>query len=174
MDVLAAAEGRVTGDDDHGGPTSATNGAILEQSPLIARQQEEGNKFQKAIAVWRGGITLWHKQQQLLTCHRPLGVDLTNLVPRLDATASDIVSHQRDSLVQRKDLAQKTKDFRKLDDAGKLGEHKGLLKGTYDRGLVAECKADSPGESVSNIYRPLDESKQDILVFLPPALFLPL
>lgn len=59
------------------------------------------------------------------------GIDLTNLVSKLDTTASDIVAHQRDSLVQRKDLAQKTKDFRKLDDAGKLGEYKGLLKGGF-------------------------------------------
>lgn len=46
----------------------------------------------------------------------------------LDNTASDIVAFQRDSTVQRKDLAQKTKDFRKLDDATKLTEYKGLLK----------------------------------------------
>ena len=61
-------------------------------------------------------------------------------MPTLDAAASDIVSHQRDSLVQRKDLAQKTKDFRKLDDSGKIGEIKGLLKGMdfdhYLRGVV--------------------------------------
>lgn len=56
------------------------------------------------------------------------GVDLTNLVPKLDTTASDIVSHQRDALVQRKELAQKTKDFRRLDDSSKLAEYKGLLK----------------------------------------------
>jgi hypothetical protein len=31
--------------------------------------------------------------------------------------------------VQRKELAQKTKDFRKLDDASKLSDIKGLLKG---------------------------------------------
>jgi homeobox protein cut-like len=49
----------------------------------------------------------------------------------LDVAASEIVTHQRDSLVQRKDLAQKTKDFRKLDDAGKLAEVKGLLKCTF-------------------------------------------
>lgn len=55
-------------------------------------------------------------------------VDLTNLAPKLDNTASDIASHQRDSTVQRKELAQKTKDFRKLDDAAKLTEVKGLLK----------------------------------------------
>lgn len=57
-----------------------------------------------------------------------LDIDLSNLVPTLDVAASDIVTHQRDSLIQRKELAQKTKDFRKLDDAGKLGEVKGLLK----------------------------------------------
>lgn len=57
-------------------------------------------------------------------------IDLSNTVPKLDATATELVAHQRDSLAQRKDLAQKTKDFRKLDDAGKLGEYKSLLKGT--------------------------------------------
>lgn len=57
------------------------------------------------------------------------GIDLTNTIPKLDATASEIVANQRDALVQRKDLAQKTKDFRKLDDASKLTEYKGLLKG---------------------------------------------
>ena len=55
-------------------------------------------------------------------------INLTKLVPELDTTASDIVTHQRDALVSRKDLAQKTKDFRKLDDAAKLAEFKTLLK----------------------------------------------
>jgi homeobox protein cut-like len=50
------------------------------------------------------------------------------LVPELDVTATDIVNHQREALVFRKDLAQSTKDFRKLDDAAKLGEFKSLLK----------------------------------------------
>ncbi len=58
-----------------------------------------------------------------------IAIDLTKLVPQLDSTATDIVTHQRDSLLSRKDLAQKTKDFRKLDDAAKLGEFKSLLKG---------------------------------------------
>ncbi|KAM5470809.1 hypothetical protein MauCBS54593_003853 [Microsporum audouinii] len=88
--------------------TSAENGRNVEPSKTPAQIQEE-NKFQKAIAVWRG-------------------IDLANLIAKHDTTASDIVSHQRDSLVQRKDLAQKTKDFRKLDDASKLSEYKGLLK----------------------------------------------
>ena len=59
-----------------------------------------------------------------------LGIDLSNLVPELDKTASDIISNQRESLVQRKELAQRTKDFRKLDDASKITEIKVLLKGT--------------------------------------------
>jgi homeobox protein cut-like len=64
-----------------------------------------------------------------------LDIDLTALIPTLDTAASDLVGHQRDSLVQRKDLAQKTKDFRKQDDAGKLTDIKALLKG----GLYYQC-----------------------------------
>jgi hypothetical protein len=59
--------------------------------------------------------------------HAP-AIDLTTLVPQLDNVASDIVAYQRDTLTQRKDLAQKTKDFRKLDDASKLNDIKALLK----------------------------------------------
>ena len=55
---------------------------------------------------------------------------MANLATNLDNTASDIATHQRDSTVQRKELAQKTKDFRKLDDAAKLTEVKSLLKCT--------------------------------------------
>ena len=51
-------------------------------------------------------------------------------MPELDTIATDIVTHQKDSLLSRKNLAQKTKDFRKLDDAAKLVEIKALLKGT--------------------------------------------
>lgn len=55
-------------------------------------------------------------------------INLTKLVPELDSTATDIIAHQKESVVARKDLAQKTKDFRKLDDAAKLVEYKSLLK----------------------------------------------
>lgn len=58
-----------------------------------------------------------------------LDIDLGQLVQELDSTASAIVTNQRDSLVLRKELAQKTKDYKKLDDTGKLSETKGLLKG---------------------------------------------
>lgn len=50
------------------------------------------------------------------------------MIAQLDITATDIVNHQKDAVVERKEVAQKTKDFRKLDDAGKLAEYKSLLK----------------------------------------------
>ena len=68
-----------------------------------------------------------------------LDIDLTKLVPELDVTASDIVNHQREAFLFRKDLAQSTKDFRKLDDSAKLGEFKTLLKG----GIVVEQLVES-------------------------------
>ncbi|KAJ6444171.1 golgi membrane protein [Purpureocillium lavendulum] len=89
-------------------------GALTDQpQPAEAtaadRGFEGGNKFQHAISSWRN-------------------LDLTTLTGKLDNTASEIVAYQRDSTVQRKDLAQKTKDFKKLDDSTKLVEIKGLLK----------------------------------------------
>ncbi|KAG6240552.1 hypothetical protein E4U24_006456 [Claviceps purpurea] len=77
--------------------------------PTMPTADGVGTQFQRAISAWRT-------------------VDLTTLTAHLDNTASGIVTYQRDSTVQRKELAQKTKDFRKLDDASKLGEIKGLLK----------------------------------------------
>jgi homeobox protein cut-like len=49
-------------------------------------------------------------------------------MPQLDSTASEIVAQQKDALLERKELAQKTKDFRKLEDPVKLTEYKSLLK----------------------------------------------
>ncbi|CAD6442930.1 a1ebe96d-ceba-4f85-b3df-d81f44a50819 [Sclerotinia trifoliorum] len=80
-----------------------------EPADHIAPGQDGDNKFQKAISAWRT-------------------IDLTSMIPSLDNTASEIVQYQRDSTVQRKELAQKTKDFRKLEDSNKLSEIKGLLK----------------------------------------------
>lgn len=64
---------------------------------------------------------------------RILAIDLTKLVPELDPTATEILTHQKDSVISRKDLAQKTKDFKKLEDAAKLVEFKSLLKGLGSR-----------------------------------------
>ncbi|KAJ9258897.1 hypothetical protein DTO212C5_8642 [Paecilomyces variotii] len=100
MDTFAVTEGLI--------PEHAQQPAD-QQDPKSERQSEEANKFQRAISVWRA-------------------IDLANTIPKLDSTASDIVAGQRDAVVQRKDLAQKTKEFRKLDDNSKLTEYKGLLK----------------------------------------------
>ncbi|KAI1133845.1 CASP C terminal-domain-containing protein [Hypoxylon sp. FL0543] len=91
--------------------------ADVSETPKAAQPDEHAdtsgpdgtNQFQHAISAWRN-------------------IDLGSLMSALDNTASDIVAFQRDSTVQRKDLAQKTKDFRKLDDATKLTEIKSLLK----------------------------------------------
>ncbi|CEN62932.1 Putative Golgi membrane protein [Aspergillus calidoustus] len=100
MDSFAITEGLVPQPDNQDDRAPETGTGALP---------EGANKFQRAIAAWRG-------------------IDLSNTLAKLDSTASDIVAEQRDALVQRKDLAQKTKDFRKLDDASKLAEYKGLLK----------------------------------------------
>ncbi|KAI5291227.1 hypothetical protein KEM54_005777 [Ascosphaera aggregata] len=97
MDVLAASESIIS-EGEQAGASRKTEAQIQTE-----------NKFQKAIAVWKG-------------------IDLGNLLQKLDSTATDIVAHQKDSLVQRKELAQKTKEFKRYDDATKLAEVKGLLK----------------------------------------------
>ncbi|KAL2259594.1 hypothetical protein VTK26DRAFT_6684 [Humicola hyalothermophila] len=93
------------------GHSSHAPGAGASAAPVspTSTAPDSVNKFQNAISQWRN-------------------LDFTTLVSHMDNTASEIVAFQRDSTVQRKDLAQKTKDFRKLDDASKLTEIKGLLK----------------------------------------------
>ncbi|KAL2369208.1 hypothetical protein RJ035_007986 [Blastomyces gilchristii] len=132
MDALVAAESVL----DESAPSKAGQ---VEKPAKSEKQAQEENKFQQAIAVWRG-------------------IDLSSLVPKLDTTASDIIAHQRDSLVQRKDLAQKTKDFRRLDDATKLAEYKGLLKSyqTFIDLLTNHGKASS--SAFLQLYSALSEA----------------
>lgn len=83
---------------------------------------------------------------------------MANTIAKLDTTASDIVSHQRDALVQRKELAQKTKDFKKLEDEAKLLEYKGLLKAyqSFIDLLTNQGKASS--SSFLQLYSSLSEA----------------
>lgn len=115
-------------------PDGGANGEAEDRSSA-----EAGNKFQQAIAAWRA-------------------LDLTKLVANLDTTAEDIVSQQKDSLVQRKDLAQKTKEFRKMDDTSKLAEIKDLLKAYqgYIDVLTNHNKAVSA--AFMSAYSPLSEA----------------
>ncbi|KAF2194432.1 hypothetical protein K469DRAFT_725784 [Zopfia rhizophila CBS 207.26] len=98
-----------------------------------------GNKFQTAIGAWRS-------------------IDLTSLIPQLDTVASDLVAHQRDTLTQRKDLAQKTKDFRKLDDASKLNDIKGLLKSYQSFIDLISNQSKTVQAAFFQIYSPLSEA----------------
>jgi len=104
-----------------------------------AAETEEGNKFQKAIGAWRN-------------------IDLTALVPQLDTVASDLVAHQRDTLTQRKELAQKTKDFRKLDDESKLSDIKGLLKSYQNFIDLISNQSKTVQASFFQLYSPLSEA----------------
>ncbi|KAH7128339.1 CASP C terminal-domain-containing protein [Dendryphion nanum] len=105
----------------------------------IHAEAEEDNKFQTAIGAWRN-------------------IDLTSLVPQLDTVASELVAHQRDTLTQRKDLAQKTKDFRKLDDSSKLTEIKLLLKSYQSFIDVISTQSKTVQAAFFQLYSPLSEA----------------
>lgn len=60
--------------------------------------------------------------------------------------------------MQRKELAQKTKDFRKLEDAAKLGEIKGLLKSYQSFIDLISNQSKSTQSAFLHIYSPLSEA----------------
>ncbi|OCK75477.1 hypothetical protein K432DRAFT_337357 [Lepidopterella palustris CBS 459.81] len=134
MDVTPSGKGRSSQD-------AGSLGAKKEDSYGTAADIEPSsdNKFQTAIAAWRN-------------------IDLTSLIPLLDTVASDIVGHQRDSLTQRKDLAQKTKDFRKLDDASKLSDIKGLLKAYQTFIDLISNQSKTVQAAFFQVYSPLSEA----------------
>ncbi|KAJ5819372.1 hypothetical protein N7474_004963 [Penicillium riverlandense] len=131
MDSFAITEGLVPDETAQGGQES--------QPPVSAKLSEETTKYQRAIAAWRG-------------------IDLAATIAKLDTTASDIVAQQRDSLVQRKDLAQKTKDFKKLDDQSKLTEYKGLLKAYQSFIDVLTNQGKTSSSAFLQLYSSLSEA----------------
>ncbi|KAF2010967.1 hypothetical protein BU24DRAFT_399081 [Aaosphaeria arxii CBS 175.79] len=105
----------------------------------LAQESAGDNKFQTAIGAWRN-------------------IDLNTLVPQLDTVASDLVAHQRDALTQRKDLAQKTKDFRRLDDASKLNDIKGLLKSYQSFIDLISNQSKTVQAAFFQVYSPLSDA----------------
>jgi homeobox protein cut-like len=83
---------------------------------------------------------------------------LANTIAKLDTTATDIVEQQRDALVQRKDLAQKTKDYKKLDDEAKLSEYKGLLKAYQSFIDLLTNQGKTSSSSFLQLYSSLSEA----------------
>lgn len=61
-------------------------------------------------------------------------VDLHTLQSTIDGAAQTIATTQESSMVERKELATKTKEFRRLPDPEKLEQFKGLLK-LYQGGI---------------------------------------
>ncbi|KAF2204914.1 hypothetical protein GQ43DRAFT_348451, partial [Delitschia confertaspora ATCC 74209] len=122
------------------GGLDVEDGRTSEDAPReVNNDTTEENKFQMAIGSWRN-------------------IDLTTLIPQLDTVASDIVVHQRDVLTQRKDLAQKTKDFRKLDDASKLSDIKGLLKSYQTFIDLISNQSKTVQAAFFQLYSPLSEA----------------
>ncbi|KAI3299257.1 hypothetical protein DTO003C3_388 [Penicillium roqueforti] len=109
------------------------------ESPMSSKLTEETNKFQRAISAWRG-------------------IDLANTIAKLDTTAADLVEQQRDALVQRKDLAQKTKAYKKLDDESKLSEYKTLLKSYQSFIDLLTNQGKTSSSSFLQLYSSLSEA----------------
>ena len=128
MDSLVEEHSRGLQDEASTDDLSTANGKIMNGED----DQNNDHQFQRAISAWRG-MSIFNLEAGMLL--RFTAIDLGNLVPQLDKTAADVVENQKDALVQRKELAQKTKDYRKLDDSEKLTEWKGLLKGMGARGI---------------------------------------
>jgi homeobox protein cut-like len=128
-------------DEQASGGAATANGAEDHASDIRNAKEgaDAGNKFQQAVAAWRT-------------------LDLSKLVSTLDVAASELVSQQRDSLLKRKDLAQKTKDFKKLDDAAKLVEFKDLLKSYQGYVDVLTNHNKTINSAFMQAYTPLSEA----------------
>lgn len=130
-----------TKDEQASGGAATANGFENHASDIRTAEEgaDAGNKFQQAVAAWRT-------------------LDLSKLVSTLDVAASELVSQQRDSLLKRKDLAQKTKDFKKLDDAAKLVEFKDLLKSYQGYVDVLTNHNKTINSAFMQAYTPLSEA----------------
>ncbi|KAF8518766.1 CASP C terminal-domain-containing protein [Gautieria morchelliformis] len=85
-------------------------------------------------------------------------VNLSELQKTLDAQGLEVVQHQKESVVGRKALSDRTKDFRKLPDDEKLGAFKVLLKAyqTEIDSLTKRCKTSE--NAFLNVYKVLAEA----------------
>ncbi|KAH7339558.1 CASP C terminal-domain-containing protein [Rhizoctonia solani] len=95
--------------------------------------------FTQALSVWKD-------------------IDLSELRKRLDTQGLEIVDNQKESVVGRKALADKTKEFKKLADEEKPEAIKGLLKAYQNEidSLTKRCKASD--SAFLGIYKLLAEA----------------
>lgn len=125
-------------DDQSKGGADGVETEVLA-STAAPNSNDNDNKFQQAVAAWRS-------------------LDLTSLVKTLDTTAEEMVNQQKESLVQRKELAAKTKEFRKMDDTAKLAEVKDLLKAYQSYIDVVSTHNKSVSSAFMQAYSPLSEA----------------
>ncbi|KAF4567546.1 hypothetical protein EYR40_006547 [Pleurotus pulmonarius] len=85
-------------------------------------------------------------------------ISLSELQKTLDAQGVELVDQQKESVVGRKALADKTKEFKKLPDGEKANAFKGLLKAyqTEIDSLTKRCK--SSENAFLNVYKLLAEA----------------
>ncbi|KAK6461759.1 CASP C terminal-domain-containing protein [Scheffersomyces coipomensis] len=108
-------------DTEFASPTPEVNGddQLLEQSPTplptpisgatTTTTNKSSSSFETALQVWTE-------------------IDLPSLQRKLDEQGLELKDDQKNSLSNRKELASKTKEFRKLSDDEKLDQFKSLLK----------------------------------------------
>ncbi|KAK0461260.1 CASP C terminal-domain-containing protein [Desarmillaria tabescens] len=97
------------------------------------------HNFSGALATWRD-------------------INLSELQKSLDAQGIELVDNQKESVVGRKALADKTKEFKKIPDEGKLTAFKGLLK-AYQTEIDNLTKRSKASENAFlNVYKVLAEA----------------
>ncbi|KAJ3748940.1 CASP C terminal-domain-containing protein [Lentinula detonsa] len=85
-------------------------------------------------------------------------INLSEFQKTLDAQGIEIVDNQKESLLGRKALADKTKDFKKIPDEDKLSAFKALLK-AYQTEIDSLTKRAKISESAFlNVYKVLAEA----------------
>ncbi|GLB37586.1 putative CASP C terminal [Lyophyllum shimeji] len=85
-------------------------------------------------------------------------INLSELQKTLDTQGIELVDNQKESVVGRKALADKTKEFKKLPESEKSNAFKGLLKAyqTEIDNLTKRCKASE--NAFFNVYKALAEA----------------
>ncbi|KAI9572274.1 CASP C terminal-domain-containing protein [Boletus coccyginus] len=99
----------------------------------------EQHNFSGALATWKG-------------------IDLHELQKTLDAQGIEVVENQKENVISRKGLAERTKEFKKIPDEEKLNAFKGLLK-AYQQEIDNLTKRSKVAESAFlNVYKVLAEA----------------
>ncbi|KAJ7217863.1 CASP C terminal-domain-containing protein [Mycena pura] len=85
-------------------------------------------------------------------------INLSELQKNLDAQGIQLVDNQKESVVGRKALADKTKDFKKIPDSEKLDAFKGLLR-AYQSEIDSLTKRSKASENAFlDVYKVLAEA----------------